>query len=56
MLSGWYPNLPSEANLITVMTGFMRAVETKNPGGKWVEVLVTLPENLQVQKLRIIRC
>ena len=23
---------PSETNLITVMTGFMRAVETKNPG------------------------
>ena len=42
--------LPSEANLITVMTGFMRAVETKNPGGKWVEVLVTLPENLQNYK------
>ena len=42
--------LPSEANLITVMTGFMRAVETKNPGGKWVEVLVTLPENLQSYK------
>ena len=34
--------LPSEVNLITVMTGFMRAVETKNPGGKWVEILVTL--------------
>ena len=42
--------LPSETNLITVMTGFMRAVETKNPGGKWVEVLVTLPENLQNYK------
>ena len=42
--------LLSEANLITVMTGFMRAVETKNPGGKWVEVLVTLPENLQNYK------
>ena len=42
--------LLSEANLITVMTGFMRAVETKNPGGKWVEVLVTLPENLQSYK------
>ena len=42
--------LPSEANLITVMTGFMRAAETKNPGGKWVEVLVTLPENLQNYK------
>lgn len=42
--------LPSEANLITVMTGFMRAVETKNPGGKWVEILVTLPENLQNYK------
>ena len=42
--------LPSEANLITVMTGFMRAVETKNPGGKWEEVLVTLPENLQNYK------
>ena len=42
--------LPSEVNLITVMTGFMRAVETKNPGGKWVEVLVTLPENLQNYK------
>ena len=41
---------PSETNLITVMTGFMRAVETKNPGGKWVEVLVTLPENLQSYK------
>ena len=41
---------PSETNLITVMTGFMRAVETKNPGGKWVEVLVTLPENLQNYK------
>ena len=42
--------LPSEVNLITVMTGFMRAVETKNPGGKWVEILVTLPENLQNYK------
>ena len=42
--------LPSETNQITVMTGFMRAVETKNPGGKWVEVLVTLPENLQNYK------
>ena len=36
------------------MNAFMRSVETKNPGGKWVEVVISLPENLkQYKKLEV---
>lgn len=42
--------LPAEVNKITVMDGFMRSVETQNPGGKWVEVLISLPEALEQHK------
>lgn len=46
--------LPAEVNKITVMNAFMRSVETKNPGGKWVEVVISLPENLkQYKKLEV---
>ena len=43
--------LPARINQITVMSGFMRSVETQNPGGKWVEVLITLPEKLDNHKM-----
>ena len=42
--------LPARISQITVMSGFMRSVETQNPGGKWIEVLVTLPEKLDHYK------
>lgn len=46
--------LPAEVNRITVMNGFMRSMETKNPGGKWVEMVISLPENLeQYKKLEV---
>ena len=39
--------LPAEVNKITVMNALKRSVETKNPGGKWKEVVISLPENLK---------
>ena len=37
--------LTAEINTDPVMSVVMRAVEAQNPGGRWVEVLISLPEN-----------
>ena len=37
--------LTAEVNTDPVMSAVMRAVEAQNPGGRWVEVLISLPEN-----------
>lgn len=42
--------LTAEINTAPVMSVVMRAVEVQNPGGKWAEVLITLPENLEKYK------
>lgn len=42
--------LDTEINTDPVMSVVMRAVEVQNPGGKWVEVLVPLPKNLESYK------
>ena len=42
--------LTAEINTAPVMSVVMRAVEVQNPGGKWAEVLITLPENLENYK------